>query len=62
MAAARKGEAGIRVHLIEGFNPDALARKLIDLKDGASRDRRCGARPSGGPRGDPRRGGGGIPC
>ena len=31
-AAARSGEARIRVHLIEGFNPDALARKLTELK------------------------------
>jgi len=32
LAAARKHEATIRIHLIEGFSPDALARKLLELK------------------------------
>ena len=31
LAAARKHEATIRIHLIEGFSPDALARKLLEL-------------------------------
>ena len=35
MAEARRGEAKIRVHRIDGFDPEALARTLIDLKDGA---------------------------
>jgi LacI family transcriptional regulator len=29
----RRGEARVRVHHIEGFNPDALARKVTELKD-----------------------------
>jgi LacI family transcriptional regulator len=33
LAEARRDKARIRVHLIEGLNPDALARKLIELKD-----------------------------
>ena len=36
IAEARRGDALVRVHHIEGFNPEALARKLLDLKDGAS--------------------------
>lgn len=32
LAVARKSEAAIRVHLIEGFNPEALALKLVELK------------------------------
>jgi LacI family transcriptional regulator len=32
IAAARKNDANICVHLIEGFSPDALARKLFELK------------------------------
>jgi LacI family transcriptional regulator len=31
-AEARRFEARVTVHLIEGFNPDALARKLVGLK------------------------------
>ena len=30
--AARHGEADVRVHLIEGFNPEALAAKLLALR------------------------------
>lgn len=33
---ARRGEAQIRVHHIEGFDPEALARKLLELRNGAS--------------------------
>jgi LacI family transcriptional regulator len=32
MAAARRGEAEIRIHRIEGFDPEALAGKLSALK------------------------------
>jgi LacI family transcriptional regulator len=33
LGEARRGEARVRVHHIEGFNPDALARKVTELKD-----------------------------
>jgi LacI family transcriptional regulator len=36
MADARRDRARIRVHLIDGFNPDALARKLVELKGESS--------------------------
>ena len=36
IADARRAEAQVRVHHIEGFNPEALARKLLDLKNGAN--------------------------
>ena len=32
-AAAHGTDVEARVHLIEGFNPDALARKLLDIQD-----------------------------
>jgi LacI family transcriptional regulator len=32
MAELRRHEAAIRIHLIEGFNPEALAAKLVELK------------------------------
>ncbi|MEP0323675.1 LacI family DNA-binding transcriptional regulator [Bauldia litoralis] len=33
LAVARRDTVRIRTHLIEGFNPDALARKLVELKE-----------------------------
>ncbi len=35
MGETRQGEARVRVHLIEGFNPEALARAILDLRHGA---------------------------
>ena len=36
MAALRQNEAQVRVHRIEGFNPDALAGKLHEIRDQTS--------------------------
>jgi len=36
LAEARRSEARIRVHHIDGFDPEALARTLLDLRHGAS--------------------------
>jgi LacI family transcriptional regulator len=36
IAETRRSEAQIRVHHIEGFNPEALARTLLDLRHGAN--------------------------
>ena len=36
IAETRRSEAQVRVHHIEGFDPEALARTLLDLRHGAS--------------------------
>lgn len=36
IADARRGEAQVRVHHIDGFDPEALARSLLDLRQDAS--------------------------